>query len=184
MGKFSDLKLAFVDTETTGLDEIKHEIIEIACLIYDPVKDKVIKEWDRKIQPSRIETADQKALKINGYLNNIDKYTGGLKSALIKFNSLVKDCAIVGQNIDFDIRFIKSSMSEFNIEPNWNRHRKLDLLSMVWPVIRNTDIQGLSLVHLCKHFGVSNAGAHSALIDCRRAYEVYKCLMNTYNKKT
>jgi len=182
MGKLSELKLAFTDTETTGLDESKHEIIEIACLVYDPVTDSVIEEWEKKISPTHIETADADALKINGYKDNAAAYTGRLKSALIKYNSLVKDCAIVGQNIDFDIRFITRAMKEFDIKPNWNHRRKLDTLSIAWPIVSKTEIPGLGLGHLCEHFGVSNIGAHSALVDCRRTYEVYKCLMNMYKK--
>ena len=182
MGKFSNLKLAFTDTETTGLDENEHEIIEIATLIYDPVKDEVVNEWEKKIAPSHIETANKKALELNGYNDNPKAYTGRLKSSLIKFNSLVKGCAIVGQNIDFDIRFLTKAMSQFDIKPNWNHRRKLDVMSMSWPILKDANIKGLSLHEICNHFEVSNAGEHSALVDCRRAYEVYRCLMETYKK--
>lgn len=180
MGKFSNLKLAFTDTETTGLDENQHEIIEIATIIYDPETDTVLDEWEKKIAPAHLETAQSEALKINGYAENPDLYTGRLKPTLIKFNSLVKDCAIVGQNIDFDLRFLVKSMRENDIKPNWNHRRKLDLMSLAWPVVKDSEINGLGLFDLCNFFGISNVGAHSALIDCRRAYEVYRCLMKIY----
>lgn len=176
MSKLSSLRLAFVDTETTGLDPDKHEIIEIGCLIYDQEKDSVVTEWEKKIKPSHIESASSEALRINGYVNNSIEYTGGLKPALIKLNSLVKGCVIIGQNIEFDIRFLTNAMKDFDMSPAWRWNRKLELMSLVWKDLKDTDISGLSLAATCSHFGISNEGAHGALIDCRRAYEVYKCV--------
>lgn len=183
MSKYSGKKLAFTDIETTGLDPEQHEIIEIATLIYNPVTDKVEREWEKAIAPKHIETASPVALKINGYINNPDKYNGSLKSALIKFNSLAKDCMIIGQNIKFDTTFLRKYMAEFNIKPSFSRHTELDLMAIAWPAVLDSDIEGLSLAHLCDHFGVTNVGAHTALVDCRRTFGVYKCLMNMYKKE-
>lgn len=182
MSKFSEFRLAFVDTETTGLDKNIHEIIEIAALIYDPVEKRVIGEWEKKIFPRNIETASPEALKINGYYDNPGSYKADAKSAMIKFNSITRDCMIVGQNIDFDIGFIKKTMAEFNIAPNFDRHRKLDTQSLAWFAVKESDIQKLSLAGLCDHFGVSNINEHRALADCRRAFGVYKCLEEIYLK--
>lgn len=184
MGKYSALKLCFADTETTGLDENKHEVIEIAAVIYDPVADKIVDEWSKKIAPSHIETASPEALRINGYAANPGLYDGNLKSSLIKFNSLAKDCMIIGQNIKFDTKFIRKHMDELGIKPSFGRHQELDLMAMAWPALCNDpDIQGLSLAHLCDYFKVSNLGAHAALTDCRRSFEVYQCLMKIYQRK-
>ena len=182
MIKLNELNLAFVDLEMTGLDENIHEIIEIAVIIYNQKEDKIIKEWETKVSPINLETADQKAIKINGYINNPGLYSAGLKSSLIKFNSLTKDCIIIGQNIDFDLRFIKKNMSDFGIEPHFD-FRKLDLMSLAWWLVKDTDIPGLSLKKLCDHFGITNVGEHSALIDCRRTFEVYERILNLYKGK-
>lgn len=183
MNKFSEIRLAFTDTETTGLDEEQHEIIEVATVIYDPSKDEVIDEWEKKIAPSHIETAQPEALKINGFAENSHLYKGKLKPTLIKLNSLVKGCMIVGQNIDFDIRFLKKAMASCDIKPAWNHREKLDLLSIAWPILKDSDIEKLSLNKICEYFGISNAGEHTALVDCRRTYEVYRCLMNIYQER-
>ncbi len=180
MTKLYEIKLAFVDTETTGLELQKHEIIELATIIYDPNDDKVTDEWSTKIAPLNIETASPKALQINGYINNPQLYTNNLKSALIKFNSLVKDCMIVGQNIEFDLKFIYKSMAVLNIKPSFGYHRKLDMMSLAWWAVKDTEIPGMSLENFCDYFDVPNVGAHSALVDCRRTFEVYKILANFY----
>lgn len=183
MSKFSELKLCFADLETTGLDENVHEIIELGALIYDPVEDRVVDQWEKKVAPRNIETAHPKALQINGYINNPESYTGSLKSALIKFNSISKDCIIIGQNIEFDLRFLRKYMDEFDIKPSFTHRNKLDLMAVAWPIIKNTDIAGLGLADFCNHFGVTNVGAHTALADCYRAFEVYRCLMKIYKEK-
>lgn len=173
MSKLNEKRLAFVDIESTGLNPDKHEIIEIAVLIYNQEKNEVEKEWETKITPYHIETADNKALQISGYINNPNIYRTNLKSALIKFNSIVKGCIIVGQNISFDLRFISKNMEEANIKPSYDL-RYLDLMSLSWFHVKDTDIKGISLEKLCNHFGILNVGAHSALIDCRRTFGVYQ----------
>ena len=180
--KYKDCNLAFVDIESSGLDLAQHEIIEIAMITYNKKEDKVIEEWEEKVAPQHIETASETALKINGYANNPNLYTGSLQATLIKFNKLVENCIVVGQNIGFDVAFIEKAMKEFGISPTWDRHRRVDLMSMAWPLLNDTDLPGLGLKHLCDYFNLSNAGQHTALIDCRRSLGVYKCLMDTYNK--
>ena len=182
--KLSEFNLAFTDIETTGLSELEHEIIEIATIIYDPREDKVIEEWETKIAPTHIETAQPKALQINGYINNPGLYAGGLNSALIKFNSLAQGCMIIGQNSDFDLKFLYKNMADLNIVPSFDRHRKLELMSMAWFAVKGTEIPGMSLAHLCNHFNITNIGAHAALIDSRRALEVYRSLMSYYGCNT
>jgi DNA polymerase-3 subunit epsilon len=178
--KLSEIDLAFIDIESTGLDFDKHEIIEIAVIVYNQKEEKIIKEWEIKIAPQSIEDASEKALQLNGYITNQHLYKSSLKSALIKFNSIVKDCIVVGQNISFDVRFIEKEMSKLNIEPSYD-HRKLDMMSMSWFHVNETDIPGLSLKKLCDHFNVCNVGEHTALVDCYRTLELYGVLKRLVN---
>lgn len=178
-GNLSKRKLAFVDTETTGLSKEKHELIEIGVLIYNPVNDLIEREWETKIAPSHIETADEYALKLNGYADNPEAYKGSLRSGVIKFNSLVKDCIIVGQNVSFDLKFLYRAMDDFGIAPSFSR-RYLDIMGMAWFAVKDTEIPGLSLENFCDYFQISNVGAHSAVIDCRRTFEVYRKLSEFY----
>jgi len=59
-----------LDTETTGLNLNRHEIIQVGLIEYE-ISDqgdlRLIWEHDHKIIPTNIATADPKALKINGY---------------------------------------------------------------------------------------------------------------------
>jgi len=179
MKNLSKQKLAFIDLETTGLDDNIHEIIEIGVLVYNQESDEVEKEWSTKIAPSNLENAQNQALIINGYINNPNSYNGKLKPSLIKFNSIVKDCVLIGQNIEFDLAFIRRDMFSNNIKPAF-KNIHLELMSLAWFAIKDADISGMSLESLCHYFNVCNVGAHSALVDCRRAYTVYRKLQNIY----
>jgi DNA polymerase-3 subunit epsilon len=181
--KYYERNLAIVDTETTGLLTENHEIIEVAGIIYDRKTDRVLDEWEEKIAPRKIETADPEALKINGYINNPELYKANIKPTMLKFNNLVKDCIIVGVNIQFDLNFLEKAMKEFSIEPSWDRHRRIDLMSMAWAYVQDLQLAGLGLRNLCDHFNLSNEGQHTALIDCRRTLSVYRCLMDVYRKR-
>lgn len=66
--------LAFIDTETTGLDAVHHQIWEVAVIRCDPVLtadnngptfQETVKVWQLPVDPGR---ADPVALKISGYL--------------------------------------------------------------------------------------------------------------------
>jgi DNA polymerase III epsilon subunit-like protein len=63
-------KLAFIDLETTGMDPLKHEIIEIGCLLAkldDKGQYVELESFELKVKPEHIETAEQEALRVNGY---------------------------------------------------------------------------------------------------------------------
>jgi len=59
--------IVVIDTETTGLDPAKHEVIEFAGIKIDPVTLEVIDTLTFKVKPLHIETAQSKALEVNGY---------------------------------------------------------------------------------------------------------------------
>lgn len=182
--KLREYNLAFLDCETTGLSPRDHEIIEIAAIIYDPRKDKIINEWSKKAAPRNIETANPLALNINGYNEAPETYKNNIRSVIFEFYKTIGDCIVIGQNIQFDINFIKKYYEEFSIEREFHRHRRLEISSMAWPATINSELEDMSLQTLCKHFGVSNDNAHRALTDCHRTLEVYKCLINIHKTST
>ena len=57
---------AILDTETTGLDPTKHEIIEIA--VKSPLG-----TFHSLVKPQRLDLAEPKALELNGYAANPDR---------------------------------------------------------------------------------------------------------------
>jgi DNA polymerase III epsilon subunit-like protein len=176
MKSYKDRYLAWVDLETTGLDPQQHEIIEVGIVVYDHLNDQVLKEFDAKVKPTRLETASEEALAINGYAANPKAYKKGLRSTLIKLNNLMDGCILAGHNVPFDIAFLNKNLGDLGIKPKFDR-RWIDTMSLAWAACYNNPLNGLSLKDLCDRFSISNVGAHSALTDCHRTLSAYKCLM-------
>jgi DNA polymerase III epsilon subunit family exonuclease len=167
---------AFIDLETTGLNLIKHEIIEIGCVITTPGLE-VIEEFELKIKPENISEADPVALKVNHY-NEKDWEAGlSLEKALNIFCKKVKDCIMVGHNVSFDAGFLEYVFNQNKIKNPMHYH-KLDTVSIAWAKLHNDpDLEHFSLHKMCARFDIKNERAHSALSDARATYELYKKLI-------
>ncbi|MBI5139618.1 3'-5' exonuclease [Candidatus Nomurabacteria bacterium] len=168
--------LAFIDIETTGLDIIRHEIIEIGCVLTTPQLE-VIEEFELKIKPERIKDADKVALNINKY--NPDNWLSAksLKEGLTTLAEKTKDCIMVGQNVAFDSSFLDSAFAQTGIQNKMHYH-KLDTISIAWAKLHTDEnINHFSLREMCMRFGIENKMAHTALSDARATFELYKKLM-------
>ncbi len=168
--------LAFIDIETTGLNVIEHEILEIGCVITD-YKLKTKEEFEIKIKPKNIESADPTALKINHYNEKDWQDAYELKEALKIFAKKVKDCIMVGQNVAFDSGFLEYNFAKNELKNTMHYHR-LDTISMAWAKFhQNKDFEHFSLREMCKYFEIENENPHSALSDARATYLLYKKLI-------
>lgn len=167
---------AFIDIETTGLNLLSHEIIEIGCVLTTSGLE-VIEEFELKIKPEHIENADKVALKVNHY--NEEDWAGGvpLKEAIQIFSKKVKGCIMVGHNVAFDAGFLEYAFNKTDIGNTMHYHR-LDTVSMAWAKFhKDKDFEHFSLRELCMRFDIKNERAHNALSDARATYELYKKLM-------
>jgi DNA polymerase III alpha subunit (gram-positive type) len=168
--------LAFIDLEMTGLNFTENEIIEIGCIITDH-KLKIIEEFEFKIKPKHIKTADKTSLKISHYNAKDWKVAYDLEEAMKLFSEKVKDCIMVGQNVAFDFGFLEYNLNKLNIKNTLHYH-KLDTISIAWAKLhREKDLKHFSLREMCKRFDIINEHPHSALSDARATFELYKKLM-------
>lgn len=168
--------LAFIDIETTGLNVLEHEILEIGCVITDH-KLKIKKEFELKIKPKNIENANKTALKINHYNEKDWENAYELKDALKIFSRKVEDCIMVGQNVAFDSGFIEYNFAKNKLVNSMHYH-KLDTISIAWAKFHNDpQILHFSLREMCKRFEIENEKPHSALSDARATYLLYKKLI-------
>lgn len=174
--------LAFVDTETTGLDVERHEIIQIGCVLVgqDQATEEgytTIDEFEFKIKPERIEDADKTALRINGYNEADWVFAYTLKEAMQLFADKTKNAIIVGHNLPFDFAFLMKAFSTTGVQNKMHYH-KLDTISIAYAKAKKRDdINRFSLRSLCEVFKIENKQAHTALADARATFELYKKLM-------
>ena len=169
--------LAFIDIETTGFDVTMHEIVEIGVVLTTSQL-KLIEKIEFKIKPEHIENADPVALKVNHY-NPLDWADAlSLKNSMEIISEKTTDCIMVGQNVSFDSGFLEYSFAKLKLKNNMHYH-KLDTVSIAWAKLHeNKNIMRFSLRELCKHFGIKNERAHSALSDAYATYLLYKKLMS------
>ncbi len=172
--------IAFVDIETTGLDRDNHEIIELAVVIAKMKDGELVvsDQLDLKIQPNHIETAEEQALRINGYNPADWLFAVSLEEAIREFAKKTDGAVFAAHNVTFDYGFIEKAFKKTNIENKMHYH-KLDTISLAFGILHtNDDIGKLSLRALCEKYGIENKKAHSAFADAYALYEVFKKLMN------
>jgi DNA polymerase III epsilon subunit-like protein len=168
--------LAFIDIETTGINVIEHEIIEIGCVITTP-RLKVIEKFELKIKPKHIKNAEPISLKITHYNKKDWQKAISLEEAMQIFSKKVKDCIMVGQNVSFDFAFLEYAFAKIKIKNSMHYH-KLDTISIAWAKLnKKKSITHFSLREMCKYFDIENKNPHSALSDAYATYELYKKLM-------
>src|SRR3989344_4841706 len=144
---------AFIDTETTGLDLMKHEIIEIGCVLTTPEL-QIIEEFELKIKPERIEDADPVSLRVNRYDPAEWQDAMTLAQAVKIFAEKVKGAIMVGHNMAFDAGFLECAFRKTGMENTLHYHR-LDTVSVAWAKLhREPDLEHFSLRELCLRFGI------------------------------
>lgn len=155
---------AVLDTETTGLDPQRHEIIEIAVKSPHGTFHSLVK-------PQRLENAEPKALELNGYAKDPSRWDDAptIDEVLPKVMAHLVDCIMVGHNVSFDKGFLDAA------------HRAVYGRGL--PFYHTFDTVTLSMEHLpdlgrwnldvtCKVLGISNDWAHTAMADVLRCEAV------------
>jgi DNA polymerase-3 subunit epsilon len=170
--------LFFVDTETTGLDPTKSEILQVAVILTDPTSLKVIEKYQARLKPLNPDRIDPKAAAVNGY--KAEDYTEATCAPRAEVASnlcrIMKGALPVGQNIKFDVGFIDAFLRGENVKPTWHYH-SLDTMNLAWPFFQAKKIDAFNLDALCALFKVERPAVHSAVADIEATYKVYLELM-------
>jgi DNA polymerase III epsilon subunit-like protein len=176
-----------IDTETTGLDIKKHQIIQLGIIEYDLCDNadlKLIKKYEYKIRPSNILAASQEALNINGY-----KSENWINS--IPFNQcfkilddiFLKSEFLIGQNLIFDLRFISKEYWRYGLKlPKIPKY--IDTKYLGQQLVNEGKMKSCSMDNMCKHFNIKFSGkAHTALVDCERTVMLWEHLLKYTESK-
>ncbi len=177
--------LAFIDTETTGLNPDVHEIIELALIVCKQIsvpgrgpKIEIIKEYEWKIKPARIDLAQEDALRINGYNETDWMFAYDLRPVMEEFAKATQSCTFVSHNLAFDYPFVINAFKRSDVDSKMH-YAKIDTISVAFARLYDvTQATAFSLRALCELFKIENAKAHTALADTRALVAIYKKLMN------
>lgn len=160
--------LLFLDTETTGLDLNLHDVWEVAYAIGDgPIVSAVV--------PHSLQTADAKALLLNGYYNRFPSGTRGSSWLLVdsELRAVFEGKTIVGANPAFDA---------YRLERRWGvapwHYRLVDVESMAVVVFDLDHPVGLRAIaeKLAEEGWEIPQPDHTAAGDVATVRAVYKAL--------
>jgi DNA polymerase-3 subunit epsilon len=169
--------LLFVDVETTGLDPIRHEIIEISAVRVHPTLLFVQRELTTRVRPQFPERCTAEAAALNGFDPEKWDDAPDLYDVLERYKLVAGGCILVGHNVGFDREFLANAFRRAGVEEPKLDHHVVDTASLAWPLVAVGALPSLSLSGVCDVLGISNTGAHSARRDVGRTMEVFRRLM-------
>lgn len=168
--------LAFVDTETTGLDPDNHEIWEVGLIT---LKDDGSPEYERDWQlPVDLGRADPKALEI-GRFHQRRQQAAGLSSLEMFANTFAhatRGRHLVGAVISFDEERLRKLLRSNGACPEWHYHL-VDVEALAAGKIGQAPPWDSS--ELSRAVGVEpdDYDRHTALGDARWAKAIYQSVM-------
>ena len=157
-------KILILDTETTGLDENKDEVIEIGCILFD-VSFKCVLSQVSFLLPVNRNDAEH----INGIPQEVSNISQPWEEGLNFFLELV-DCAdfIVAHNVDFDKKWFGKGKL-----PHLNKKWICSLEDINWSFQKSLKNRP-SVTDLALSFSIPVWNLHRALSDCLYLSEVFK----------
>lgn len=150
-----------LDLETTGVDPTWDSIIEVAIVKFDG--EKVIDTYQTFINPE---------IKIPEFITALTSITDSdvqdaprIDEVIDDIREFIGDSHIVGQNIDFDIKFLKNNDLDLTKHTAWDTY---DLAGMALPGIASYSLASLSDI-----LDVETKPTHRAIDDCRANADVF-----------
>jgi DNA polymerase III epsilon subunit family exonuclease len=164
-----------IDIETTGLDPIKSEIIEIAAL---KIKDNDIKDiYSTLIQPSGTISAEIE--KLTGISDALVSGYPSIKEVLPKFLSFIEGTVLIAHNVDFDVPFIKY-WTRMKLEQEITNQTvcTLKLSRALFPGLRSH-----RLASVAEYLKIPTSILHRALADAEITFQVWQKMQEHLKKR-
>lgn len=191
--------LCSVDIETTGLRAGWHDLIQIAIVPLNGDLAPMLEPFYITILPENPKRISKRAMQVNKIkLSDVtlDKWDGqGLLEdwydKTVKGNDF-KKITMLGQNLNFDIPFIKEWMDYDMDKPEVSNAdaffdtRNIRDTKRVAEYLNDLayfkgepfPFAKTNLKYLCNIFGIDSEGAHDALVDAINTAQVYRRLMS------
>lgn len=181
--------LIFLDTETTGLNPERHEIIDIALVFDRSVAERIgiihLLQVDgeeayfkSKVKPLHIHLAEPEALRVNKYTEEGWKNAPTFEAIAPVLLTLLKEGLYAGHNVTFDLDFLKQAFKRIGLEPYLGYH-KIDTVAFAYAFLVPKGLKKLSLDEIRKFIPLESQGTtHEALTDARDAKRLYQHCMS------
>jgi DNA polymerase III epsilon subunit-like protein len=167
------MKRIFIDTETTGLKPVRHEIIEI-CIITE--FEGTTERFETKIKPQHISSASLEALKINGYNHKEWSTAPGFDEVAQEIHRRITgpDKIIIGHNPLFDMDFLEEHL--FKVGLTLGRIRTFDTAALAYEHLYPLGLKSMSLSKIRTFLQWDTEGEHRAGKDCEDTRALFNLL--------
>lgn len=177
-------RIAWIDTETTGLDPVKCDVVQIALLIEE--NGEIINKANIKLRPRPGCIVEGKALQtIDKTHDEIAAYPDPMEG-IYKFKNILEEYVspydkrdklfFAGYNSNFDVDFMNNAFlkNKDNYFFSWFFSCFIDVRSTVGEYFVQSDIvlPNYKLKTVCSHFGIEFK-AHDAMEDIKATRDLY-----------
>ncbi|MDR3113364.1 MAG: 3'-5' exonuclease [Endomicrobium sp.] len=179
-------KIIYIDTETTGTNPVKQDVLQVAALV--EIGGQIVSEFEIFCQPYDYSAIDPKALEITGFkISDIKEwhkpadayrqFTEFLSKYVDKYNKADKFIP-AGQNVLFDLEFLHSWVAKSGdkyfgsyVSRNYIDLRVFTVAARAWGLLQ---CENVKLETICAACGVELTAAHNAMADIKATRE---CLL-------
>lgn len=176
--------ILLIDTEFTGFDMNKHELLQLSGVLLDKKTLKEKKHFNSFIRPTpaRWKQRTKGAMEVNRITYEQIKDAPTLTEVIKKFDKFFGHDVILAAYVGYnDKRFLMESFKRAGVEWKYDYHY-FDIwgLFYAWGAVKGIlnskkDFAGFGMEHLMKHFKMEiPTTLHDALTDCRCEAEVLR----------
>lgn len=178
-------RIAFVDTETLGLDPDRHAIWEVGLVLYDADAQTATSEhlWQLQLSDEQIEAGDPVGMEIGRFDERYEAATAtSVENFLFSFIELTRGTHLAGAVVSFDEERLRRLAASHGREHAWHYHL--------------IDVEVLALGYWSSAYGreaiplpwksdwiageldveISEEDRHTALGDARWAMRMYEAI--------
>jgi len=182
------MKILWIDCETTGFDEKRHAIIQLACIL-DDGKGNIIDELNLYMKPFLGDDISKDALEANGttmedlrsdhYMPPVSAFTKFIEFMSKYVNKYDSDDKVIlaGKNVKFDIGFLRRLFDKCddNYYGSWFHYPSIEVESEIakWMVLENAVALNYKLETLCDHFEIPICDTHNGYEDIVATFKLY-----------
>ncbi|MCF8000890.1 MAG: PolC-type DNA polymerase III [Halanaerobiales bacterium] len=167
--QIEDTEFVVFDLETTGLNPVQNEIIEIGAV---KIKSgEIVDEFSSLVKPD--QKISDKITEITGIDNNMVKDAPSFEKVFSSFVEFIGDCPLVAHNMDFDYSFIRKPLNEFK---NNNEVTLVDTLTLARAVL--PELKNHKLATLVNYYDIKLDNHHRALDDSKATAFLFNELLN------
>ena len=172
-GEVKDRTSVVLDFETTGLNAISDEIIEIGAVRVENMK--ITDKFHSLVKPKG--RVSEKSFEITGISSEELESAPDIDEILPKFIDFVGSSILVAHNADFDYRFLRESAKKMEIDVNLPY---IDTLQFSKSLLK---LSGYGLARVVKALKLGDFNHHRALDDTMITAEVFLKLVDMANSK-